>query len=206
MLAWRAEHDKGHHGAMIDARTVLPDDRPLTIDDLDLLPDDGNKYELDDGLLVVSPAPALIHQLVVQRLAVALDTASPQTLQVLPGPGIEMSRTQYRIPDLVVVQFSDIHFADKTVTKPPVLAIEVASPSTILYDRNRKKDVYAQFGIYSYWIVKPDLISPSLTVFELNRGMYRVVAEVTGGETFQAAQPFACEIVPASLVAGPWQS
>lgn len=191
---------------MTDARTVLPDDRPLTIDDLDLLPDDGNKYELDDGLLVVSPAPALIHQLVVQRLAVALDTASPQTLQVLPGPGVEMSRTQYRIPDLVVVQFSDIHFADKTVTKPPVLAIEVASPSTILYDRNRKKDVYAGFGIQSYWIVKPDLKNPSLTAFELNRGTYRVVAEVTGDETFRTTQPFACEIVPASLVAGPWQS
>lgn len=190
--------------AMTDARAVLPDDRPLTIDDLDLLPDDGNRYELDDGLLVVSPAPALIHQLVVQRLAVALDTASPQTFQVLPGAGVEMSRTQYRIPDLVVVHFSDIHFDDKTVTKPPVLAIEVASPSTILYDRNRKKDVYTGFGIRSYWIVKPNVNNPSLTAFELNRGAYRVVAEVTGEETFQTTQPFACEIVPAELVAGHW--
>lgn len=192
--------------AMTDARSVLPDDRPLTIDDLDLLPDDGNKYELDDGLLVVSPAPALIHQLVVQRLAVALDTASPKTFQVLPGPGVEMSRTQYRIPDLVVVQFSDIHFDDRTVTKPPVLAIEVASPSTILYDRNRKKDVYAGFGIQSYWIVKPDLNKPSLTAFELNRGTYRVVVEVTGDEIFRTTKPFDCEIVPAALVAGPWQA
>lgn len=128
--------------AMTGARTALPDDWPLTVDDLYLLPDDGNRYELDDGVLVVSPAPALIHQLVVHRLGVTLDTACPPGFQVLPGPGVEMSRTQYRIPDLVVVPFSDIHFGDKTVTKPPVLAIEVASPSTILYDRNRKKDVY----------------------------------------------------------------
>lgn len=123
-----------------------------------------------------------------------------------PGPGVEMSRTQYRLPDLVVVQFSDIHFDDRTVTKPPVLAIEVASPSTILYDRNRKKDVYAGFGIQLYWIVKPDLNKPSLTAFELNRGTYRVVVEVTGDKTFRTTQPFACEIVPAALVTGPWQA
>src|SRR5215469_2850862 len=153
--------------AMTDARTVLPDDRPLTVDDLYLLPDDGNRYELDDGVLVVSPAPALKHQLVVQRLGVALDAACPPGFQVLPGPGVEMSRTQYREPDLVVVRFSDIRFDDKTVTKPPALAIEVASPSTALYDMNRKKAVYAGFGIDSYWIVKPDLAKPSITAFEL---------------------------------------
>jgi Uma2 family endonuclease len=87
-----------------------------------------------------------------------------------------------------------------------VLAIEIASPSTALYDRNRKKDVYARFGIESYWIVKPDLDKPSLTVFELAAGEYRLVAEVSGEDTFRAVKPFACEIVPASLVAGPWQS
>jgi hypothetical protein len=42
--------------AMTDAGTLLPSDRPLTVEDLYLLPDDGNRYELDDGLLVVSPA------------------------------------------------------------------------------------------------------------------------------------------------------
>ena len=41
---------------MTAAGTGLPTDRPLTVEDLDLLPDDGNKYELDDGVLVVSPA------------------------------------------------------------------------------------------------------------------------------------------------------
>ena len=53
----------------------LPTDRPLTVADLDLLPDDGNEYELDDGLLVVSPAPAINHQLVLTRLTAALEAA-----------------------------------------------------------------------------------------------------------------------------------
>jgi Uma2 family endonuclease len=192
--------------AMTDTRTVLPDDRPLTIDDLYLLPDDGNRYELDDGLLVVSPAPALNHQFVVTRLTTMLAVQAPSAFVVFGGPGVEMSRTQYRIPDVVVVQFSDVHFDDKTVTKPPALVIEVASPSTALYDMNRKKDVYAGFGIESYWIVKPDLDKPSLTAFELGGGEYRVVAEASGDDTFRAVKPFACEIVPASLVAGPWRS
>jgi len=192
--------------AMTDTRTGLPNDRPLTIDDLDLLPDDGSKYELDDGLLVVSPAPAFNHQLVVTRLTTMLAVQAPPVFLVVGGPGVEMSRIQYRIPDLVVVRLSDVHFEDKTVTKPPALAIEVTSPSTALYDSNRKKDVYARFGIESYWIVKPDLTEPSITAFELRWGEYTVAAEASGDDTFRAVKPFACEIVPSELVAGPWQA
>ena len=46
---------------------------------------------------------------------------------------------------------------------PPELAIEVASPRTRLYDRNRKKDVYVGFGIPAYWIVEPDPDRPELS-------------------------------------------
>ncbi len=192
--------------AMTGTRTALPDDRPLTVDDLDLLPGDGNKYELDDGLLVVSPASANMHQLVLHRLSVTLAGACPAAFLILPGPGLEMSRTHYRVPDLAVLRADDFDADGKSVTRSPVLAVEIASPSTALYDRNRKKDVYAGFGIESYWIVKPDLDKPSVTAFELRRGEYRVVAEVSGGDAFRPVRPFACEIVPASLVAGPWQS
>jgi Uma2 family endonuclease len=191
--------------AMTDSRTVLPDDRPLTVDDLDLLPDDGNKYELDDGILVVSPAPAIKHQVVVTRLIVMLASQAPPEYLVIGGPGLEMSRIQYRIPDIAVVTVGDVGIDEKSATKPPVLAIEVASPSTAIYDRNRKKDVYAGFAIESYWIVRPDIHEPSLTAFELSGSEYRVLAEITGEETFRAVRPFQCEIVPADLVAGPWQ-
>lgn len=192
--------------AMTDAMTMLPDDRPLTVDDLYLLPDDGNRYELDDGLLVVSPAPANMHQLVLHRLSVTLAGACPAAFLILPGPGLEMSRTQYRVPDLAVLRADDFDADGKSVTGPPALAIEIASPSTALYDRSRKKDVYAGFGIKAYWIVTPDLDKPSITAFELRMGKYQVIAQVGGGETFRAVKPFACEIVPAALVAGPWQS
>jgi Uma2 family endonuclease len=180
---------------------LLPTDRPLTVEDLDLTPDDGNKYELDDGVLVVSPAAVIAHQFVLQRLSVLLAAACPPEFYVLPGPGVEMSKVQYRIPDLVVVRDEDFDIEAKSVTRPPVLAIEVASPSTALYDRNRKKDVYAGFGIATYWIVTPSLDKPSLTVFELREGAYAEQALVSGDQVYRAERPFAVEICPASLVA-----
>lgn len=109
---------------------VLPSDRPLTVTDLDLTPDDGCRYELDDGVLVVSPAPVTIHQRVLHRLEFLLETACPPDFEVLPGPGVVMSEIQYRIPDLVVVRADTVGVADKNVTKPPELVVEIASPST----------------------------------------------------------------------------
>ena len=181
----------------------LPTDRPLTVDDLEFLPDDGSLYELDDGVLVVSPAPANIHQLVVSRLQMLLGAACPGEFLVVPGNGVAMARTQYRIPDLVVIRAERYDLAAKSVNSPPELAIEVASPSTALYDRNRKKAVYAEFGIPAYWIVTPDPDKPAVTAYELLAGEYRLLAEASGDEVFTAKRPFLVDIVPAALVAPP---
>ena len=83
---------------------------------------------------------------------------------------------------------------------PPELAVEVASPRTRLYDRNRKQDVYEGFGIPAYWIVEPDGDRPELTVFELHSGKYEQTARVSGDEQYHAAVPFPVTIVPAELV------
>jgi Uma2 family endonuclease len=190
---------------MTAARTDLPADRPLTIEDLYLLPEDGNRYELDDGVLVVTPSPTFGHQRVVHRLAVALDAACPADFEVLPGSGVQVSRIQYRIPDIIVIRTGTVGAAENSATEPPALAVEVASPSTVGYDLNRKKDVYARFGIESYWIVTPDADRPVLMAFELRRGRYHLLTEARADDTFRATRPFACEIVPAALVAGPWR-
>jgi Uma2 family endonuclease len=78
--------------------------------------------------------------------------------------------------------------------------VEVASPRTRLYDRNRKKDIYQGFGIPAYWIVEPSLDRPELTVFELRSGAYDQTAHVTGNEEYRAAIPFPVTIVPSKLV------
>lgn len=172
--------------------------RMLTVEDLEDMPDDEYRYELDDGVLIVSPAPSNRHQLVVSRLQMVLGAACSAEFLVLTGPGVNVNRFQHRVPDIAVIRTES--FEEMYQVEPPVLAIEVASPRTRLYDLGRKKEVYERFGVRSYWIVDPDEERPSLTVFELRRGRYTQLAQATGKEAFEAARPFPVTIVPADLV------
>ncbi len=174
--------------------------RPFTVHDLDRMPDDGRRYELVDGVLIVSPAPSVPHQLVLTALIVSLEQARPSDVRVLPGPGVRMSMETELIPDVVAVRFE--HIGRVRITEPPLLAIEVRSPSTALVDLNIKKAVYERFGIESYWIVVPDVDKPELIVFELRDGRYEQVAHVAGDESFAASKPFPVEVVPSQLVRG----
>jgi len=64
-----------------------PAGQPFTTDELDRMPGDGRRYELLDGVLVVSPRPGTIHQAVATRLAAALLTACPEDMFVISEPG-----------------------------------------------------------------------------------------------------------------------
>jgi Uma2 family endonuclease len=91
----------------------------LTVEDMKNLPDDEFRYELDDGMLVVSPAPSPIHQLAVARLMSVLTAVCPAGLVVLPGVGHNISRVQHRVPDVAVVEWEP--FGAAFLEKPPLL-------------------------------------------------------------------------------------
>ena len=173
-------------------------DRILTVEDMENMPDDEFRYELDDGVLIVSPAPSTIHQLAVARLTVLLSAACPDGLVVLPGVGVNVTRFQHRVPDVAVVRARSLATVFQEI--PPELAVEVASPRTRLYDRNRKKEVYQGFGIPAYWIAEPDRDRPELTVFELRSGAYEQTAHVVGDQQYRAAVPFPVAVVPSEVV------
>jgi Uma2 family endonuclease len=59
--------------------------KPFTLAELDRMPDDGHRYELLDGVLVVSPRPTPAHQAVAFTLASLLDRACPAEWQVVPS-------------------------------------------------------------------------------------------------------------------------
>src|ERR1700691_2103897 len=173
-------------------------DRVLTVEDMEDMPDDEFRYELDDGVLIVSPAPSTLHQLAVTRLAVILSAACPAEFAVLAGVGVNISKFQHRAPDVAVVRAGSLESFFQEV--PPELVVEVASRRTRLYDRNRKKDIYQGFGIPAYWIVEPDRDRPEPTVFELRSGAYERAAHVVGDDEDHATVPFSVTIVPSELV------
>jgi Uma2 family endonuclease len=174
--------------------------KPFTVAELDRMPDDGHRYELLDGVLVVSPRPTPAHQVVAFTLASILDRASPPEWQVVPEPAVMVSRDTEFAPDIVVVARDQL--SGTKITRPPILAVEVRSPSTAPIDLNLKKAAYQRFGVPSYWVVIPDQGRPELISFELREGRYEEAARVSGDEPLAVRRPFGVEVVPARLVAG----
>lgn len=124
------------------------------------LPDDGNRYELLDGELLVSPSPKGIHQRAVWAL---YDRIKPYGrehrigLTGLAPSDLDLRSGQLLQPDLFVVPLQEgrepLEWPEFGV---PLLVVEVLSPSTALSDRNRKRHRYQRSGVAEYWIVDTD--------------------------------------------------
>jgi Uma2 family endonuclease len=180
----------------------LPHGRPFTVHDLEALPDDGNRYELIDGTLLVSPAPGFRHQKIAMRLATRLDAVCPPDMDVLIAPfAVQPSETTELQPDVLVARSED--FTEKNLPVAPLLAVEVLSRSSRITDFNNKKSVYQRMGVPSYWVIDP--LALVLTVFELDsKGFqYKRVAEVKGDDAYAATRPFPVRIVLTELLGRP---
>ena len=177
--------------------TTLPRGREFTRADLDAMPDDGHRYELIDGILVVTPAPSLRHQAIVVNLVVALKEACPDDLRVLIAPfDVALAVDTVVQPDLLVARRADL--TEKDLPAAPVLAIEVLSPSTRRVDLTLKRSRYESAGCPSYWVVDPD--GPSITTWELRDNEYVDPAHAAGDETLEVTAPYPLAFSPARLL------
>jgi len=140
---------------------ALPWGAPLTVDDLRRIPDDGHRYELVDGVLLVTPAPGTAHQTCVAMLVVAFVAAAPATQLVLPAPydWVVDPHTSFQ-PDVLVAHRVDV--GEERLERAPLLVVEIHSPSTRLADLTLKRAAYEAAGVPAYWLVDP--AEPSLTV------------------------------------------
>jgi Uma2 family endonuclease len=126
-----------------------------TIADLERFPEDGNRYELLDGVLLVTPAPSYAHQIMVSRLQFRLTQAvMPRGAAHVVGPGAISvpPRTQLQ-PDILV---HPAHFpldARWEDIDEHWLAVEVLSRSSRVYDRDFKRDAYLALGVQEVWLV-----------------------------------------------------
>lgn len=125
----------------------------FTIADLDRFPDDGNRYELLGGQLLVTPAPGPHHQVILGRLMMRLSGyLGPEGPAIIVTPGVIQLEDHTQLePDLLVVPAG---MADETSWRRIAgwwLAVEVSGRDSKVYDRDFKRAAYLRLGVREVW-------------------------------------------------------
>jgi len=141
-----------------------------TYDDYVALPNDGNRYEIVNGVLIMAPAPSPEHQSIAVRIAYYMfphiDLAGIGKLFTAPID-VDLGPKNVFQPDIVVMLNNHLdRVQEKKIVGAPDLVVEIASPSTAAYDRLTKYEKYAHAGITEYWIVKPTRRTVEVLVLE----------------------------------------
>jgi Uma2 family endonuclease len=131
----------------------------LTIEDLEAMPDDGNRYEIIEGELFVSRSPGLTHQIVSDNIVFLIrDYLRTNTIGVVVStPGLVLSDLSGVIPDIVFFsnERRDRVVSDERLIGSPELVIEILSGGAENSKRDRivKRQLYAKHCVSEYWIV-----------------------------------------------------
>jgi Uma2 family endonuclease len=152
------------------------------------LPDDGHRYEIIRGVLMVIPTPEIAHQGVRGLICYYLDKHIflPKRGLVFPGPvDVILSPQKVVQPDVLVLLENRLdQLEEKYVEGAPDLVVEVISSSSATYDRLVKHNLYEQEGIPEYWLVNPK--EQSIEVFVLEMGKYRSLGEFRNEQIVQS--------------------
>ncbi|HET9298456.1 MAG TPA: Uma2 family endonuclease [Candidatus Polarisedimenticolaceae bacterium] len=157
--------------------------RKLTYADLQVTPDDGRRYELVRGALFVTPSPRPRHQRICRRLALLLEAYFGQSGlgEVFFAPtDVVLTDEDVFVPDLLVVR-NPGDITERAIEAPPLVVVEILSPSTRKRDLGIKAERYAELGVPHYWIVDPE--NEKVACFRLQDGSYRLIAEAAGTTT-----------------------
>jgi Uma2 family endonuclease len=133
-----------------------------TVDMLDALSDDGQRYELIDGIVHVTPAPGLLHQLVAGHLhhllKQCLRGSTVGRPLICPSDVRRGDRTRNRVqPDVFVVRLVDGKLPPYPFAMSDLLlAVEVPSPGNPLYDYQTKRTLYVANGVAEYWVLNAE--------------------------------------------------
>lgn len=158
--------------------------RPLTVDDLARMPDDGNRYELLHGELLVTAAPDLNHErLTMALVALLLECVESRGLgEIFTAPvDVRFSRHTNVQPDLLFIREDRVELLDRgaEVVGAPDLVVEIISPSSRSTDRIRKAVAYADAGVPEYWLVDPT--DRTVEVMKLDGGHFVAIPASADG-------------------------
>jgi Uma2 family endonuclease len=173
--------------------------RPWNVADLDALPDDGFRYEIFDGSLLVTPPPAIPHIRATYRLRRLLERQAPDSVVVGESAGVYPNDTNFYIPDLFVVLAVALEGEGRGFTPEDLLlAVEVVSPGNPGNDLVLKRHAYAAAGVPEYWIA--DQRDRTLRVLRLEApGKYAEDIVVKAGERWRAERPFPLAVDPGEI-------
>jgi len=148
-----------------------------TVDDIERFPDDGNRYELLDGVLLVTPGPRQAHQRIAQEIAARLWTGVRATgYGNVVGPGvISLPPGTQLQPDILVYPVRFGPMMEWARITEHWLAVEVLSRSSRMYDREFKRDAYFALGVLQVWLV--DIADRRVEVWR-SRTEHEVVRDV----------------------------
>ncbi|MCA3005546.1 MAG: Uma2 family endonuclease [bacterium] len=159
----------------------------MTADDYLSLGETADRYELIDGVVVMSPSPSPQHGDAVAELIYQLKAFA--RLQ-MPGARV-LAETDLRLADTLVYRPDVMVFASTgqparaaaRLQSPPDLLIEVLSPSSMQLDLVTKRDDYGRFGVREYWVVDP--ADGAVRCFRLEAGVLQETA--AGGDRLASA-------------------
>jgi Uma2 family endonuclease len=155
----------------------------------------GERWELVDGEVLVTPAPHWVHQRIILRLAVLLDAyvrpcglgevfASPLDEKLEPGLVLQ--------PDVLVVPAGELKRRSDVVRRL-LLAVEIVSPSSARHDRVRKRPHYQRHRVPEYWIV--DDMSQTIERWTPDNERPEILSEQLLWHPDGAAEPFVLDLV-----------
>ncbi len=152
----------------------------LTLEDLEALPDDGRRYELIGGAIVMTPAPEPVHQRVSGNLEQLLRAALPDGYEMLHAPiDYDLPGEQRVEPDIIVVPHASV--GPKRLAGLALLVVEIVSPGSRINDRVTKRAAYAEADVPAYWIVDPG--NGQVLALRLVDGAYQPYADTTDAVT-----------------------
>ena len=171
--------------------------------DLERAPEDGRRYELYDGEVLVVPSPLLRHQDAAANIFELLHShARRYGGKALIAPiDIVFSEFDVMQPDVVFFRDSRRHLLrrDEAIRAAPDLVVEVLSPSTERNDRGRKMQAYARFGVPEYWIVDP--YEKAVEVHQLSEGRFWLEQKAEAGDAVRSPTLSELEFPAASIFA-----
>ena len=166
--------------------SIAPGKIVLTYDDYRLLPNDRNRYEILDGELSVTPAPATKHQIALGNLyrILSIHVFANQTGRLLLAPtDLILAATTVVQPDLIFIDRNRSRVVtERGVEGAPTLVVEILSPTTHRTDRQTKAQLYAKYGVPHYWLIDPD--QHVLEAYEITGEQYNLVTKAQNTDLF----------------------